>query len=40
VTTTEGRPEKRRTIVIPKESARMVRTALDATARTPVGAAT
>ena len=40
VTNTEGRPEKRRTIVIPKESARMVRTALAATARTPVGAAT
>lgn len=39
VTTAGGRPEKRRTIVIPKESARMVRTALDATARTPVGAA-
>jgi hypothetical protein len=40
VTNAEGRPEKRRTIVIPKERARMVRTALAASARTPVGAAT
>jgi hypothetical protein len=40
VTNAEGRPEKRRTIVLPKDSARMVRTALAAAARTPVGAST